>query len=101
VHEGAHLVVDDALDVAGAGLRLALAGGVDVQLQRRAAAGEHVALEIGRDVEHEGVRPASMPRSMSARPTCAGGMNCGGCSAATMRPESCERSSSTTAIEAR
>jgi len=46
-------------------------------------------------------RPASRPRSMSARPTCSGGRNCGGCSAATMRPESCEPSSSTTAIAAR
>ena len=55
--EGADLLGDDALDVAGAGLGLALAGGVHVELDRRLAAGQHVALEVGRDVEHEGVAP--------------------------------------------
>src|SRR5690606_666675 len=34
VHVGADLVGEDGLDVAGAGLRLALAGGADVEMQR-------------------------------------------------------------------
>ena len=48
-------VVDDLLGVAGAEAGLHHGRGVDVDLQRRAAAGQHVALEVGRDVDDEGV----------------------------------------------
>jgi hypothetical protein len=43
-------------------------------------------------------RPASSPASTSGSVTRCGGMNCGGCSAETMRPDSAESSSSTTAM---
>jgi O-acetyl-ADP-ribose deacetylase (regulator of RNase III) len=55
--ELADLGLDDRLDVAAAGERLGHAGGVDVELDRRRAARQHVALEVRRDVEGEGVEP--------------------------------------------
>ncbi|CAM2150335.1 hypothetical protein PT2222_230056 [Paraburkholderia tropica] len=55
VHELRGFVVDHLLDVAAAGERLAHARGVDVELHFGCASGEHVALQIGRNVQHEGV----------------------------------------------
>lgn len=46
---------DDGLDVAAAGESLGHAGGIDVELDGRAAPRQHVALEVRRDVEREGV----------------------------------------------
>ena len=54
----------------------------------------------GGNVEREGVAAASIPVSTSCVPTSSGAMKSGGRSAATMAPESCERSSSTTATVA-
>ena len=45
-------------------------------------------------------RPLSRLGSISAKEISSGGWNCGGSSASRMRAESCERSSSTIAIEA-
>ena len=55
LHEGRYLAIDDVLHIAVADESLRHAGGVDVELDRRLAPGQHVALEIGRDVEDEGV----------------------------------------------
>ncbi|CAK9134794.1 unnamed protein product, partial [Ilex paraguariensis] len=54
-HELADLGRDDLLHIAVAREGLAHARGVHVQLQLGRAARQHVALEVGRDVEHEGV----------------------------------------------
>jgi hypothetical protein len=64
-HELVDLVGDDLLDVAIAGEGLAHARGVHIELHRRALAGQHVALEVGRDVQHEGVVAPVQPGSMS------------------------------------
>ena len=46
---------DDLLDVAVAGEGLAHERGIDIELDRRYAPGQHIALESRRDVQHEGV----------------------------------------------
>ena len=55
---GERLAVHDPLDEAGADAGLCHRGGIDVELQHRRAAGEHVGLEARRDVEHEGLPAA-------------------------------------------
>ena len=53
--EGRHLAVDDDMDIAVAEEGLRHTRGVDVDLDRRLVPGQDVPLEIGRDVEDEGV----------------------------------------------
>ena len=55
LREGAHLVAHDGLDIAAAGESLAHARGIDVELDRWPPPRQQVALEVGRDVEGEGV----------------------------------------------
>jgi hypothetical protein len=66
------------LDVAAAGEGLGHARGVNVELDRRRLAGQHVALEIRRNIQHEGVVAASMPASMPDSGIIAGGLKRGG-----------------------
>mmetsp|Transcript_91075 Transcript_91075/g.253589 ORF Transcript_91075/g.253589 Transcript_91075/m.253589 type:complete len:276 (+) Transcript_91075:783-1610(+) len=54
-HETVDLGRDDLLHIAAAGEGLAHPRRVDIELQPRLAPGQHVALEAGRDDEHEGV----------------------------------------------
>lgn len=55
IPETLHLAEHHLLDVAAAAEGLAHARGVHVQLHGGRAAGQHIALEVGRNVEHEGV----------------------------------------------
>ncbi|MNJ65573.1 hypothetical protein D3C77_615910 [compost metagenome] len=55
LQELGNLAGGDALDVASAGECLAHLGGVHIQLRRRLASGQQVALEVRRDVQGEGV----------------------------------------------
>ena len=66
--------VDDLLDVAGADAGLHHRGGIDVDLDRGVASGQHVALEVGRDVQDEGERPESIRWSTSLAAIGRGGL---------------------------
>ena len=48
---------EDLLDIATAGEGLAHAGGVDIELHGRRSPRQHVALEVGRNDQSEGVQP--------------------------------------------
>ena len=53
--ERRHLIIHDRLDITAAGECLAHARGIDIELNGGAAAGQHVLLEFGRDIERKSV----------------------------------------------
>ena len=59
--EGGDFTRDDVLDIAASGIGLADLGSVHVELERRAAQGQHIMLETGRNVEREGVARGIQP----------------------------------------
>jgi len=56
-----YLAADDGLDITTAGEGLAHPGGVHIELDRRRAAGQHITLKPGRDVDGKGVEPGIHP----------------------------------------